>query len=239
MELRYVKAFKTPLKALKGGKGDTLTNLLWGDPVHVINSASRDTWLEVMARNHDKGYIKRSALMDKPILEIYIIDVGQGDGVLMKTPDNKWHLIDAGTTNSRQPSGRGAANFVRFKFIEDLRMDKVQLENLILTHPDLDHYGGMIDLLSGKLDGWPEFEVNVSNFYHNGMGKFTKTAAQNFIKKGGEIEAFPIGMYNKTLKPDLISPLLENIADFNRNRNKFSREFKTLAGLVTSKIGKA
>jgi hypothetical protein len=30
--------------------------------VHVINSASRDTWLEVMARNHDKGYIKRSAL---------------------------------------------------------------------------------------------------------------------------------------------------------------------------------
>jgi hypothetical protein len=87
MELKYVRAFKTPLKALKGGKGDTLTNLLWGDPVHVINSASRDTWLEVMARNHDKGYIKRSALMDKPILEIYIIDVGQGDGVLMKTPN--------------------------------------------------------------------------------------------------------------------------------------------------------
>lgn len=235
MQLKYVKPYKVPLLASKGGK-KTLTYLLWGDPVFVKDTnTSRGVWLEVMARNHDKGFLKRSDLMDESILEIYFIDVGQGDGVLMKTPDNKWHLIDAGTTNDLQMTGRGAANFVRFKFIEDLRMDKVKLENLIMTHPDLDHYGGMIDLLSGKLGDWDPFKVEVTNFYHNGMGDYTTKVGMGDVLPPGQIADFPINSYRFDKTPRLISPLLDNAADFKSQAGKFGKRFRDFAKQLLSK----
>lgn len=235
MPLKYVKPFKTPLKS-ELGDGETLSYLLWGDPVHVKdNNLPNSDWVEVMARSWDKGYIKRSDLQDNPILEIYIVDVGQGDGVLFKTPDNKWHLLDAGTTNSRQMTGKGAANFVRFKFIEDLRMEKVSLENLILSHPDLDHFGGMIDLLGGKLSSHPPFITEVANFYHNGLGRFKQPPKLGVEDEAGQIAEFPVNAYRLNKKPDFIRQLLNNKADFEANLSKFTEDYKKFASLLIEK----
>jgi beta-lactamase superfamily II metal-dependent hydrolase len=46
-----------------------------------------------------EGYVDPAVLSDRSLLEIYIIDVGQGDGVLLKTPDGQWHLIDGGVAS--------------------------------------------------------------------------------------------------------------------------------------------
>lgn len=82
MPLQYIKPFKTPLKSRPSG-GENLSYLLWGDPVHVKETNPPGAeWVEVMARSWDSGFLKQADLMDDPILEIYIIDVGQGDGVL-------------------------------------------------------------------------------------------------------------------------------------------------------------
>lgn len=234
--MKYIKPFKTPLKSRPNG-GENLSYLLWGDPVHVKDTNPPGAeWVEVMARSWDSGYLKQADLMDEPILEIYIIDVGQGDGVLFKTPDSKWHLLDAGTTNSRQMTGKGAANFVRYKFIEDLRRDRVQLDNLILTHPDLDHYGGMIDLLNGNLRGHAPFETEVVNFYHNGLGRFTQAPKLGQEVADGVIASFPINAYPRVdKKPDFITQLLENKADFRDNINRFTPEFKDFATILVEK----
>jgi beta-lactamase superfamily II metal-dependent hydrolase len=70
------------------------------------------------------------------LLEIYVIDVGQGDGVLMRTPhDDAWHMIDAGIRAAEQMTRKGAANFVRWKFIDYLQRERITLRNMILTHP--------------------------------------------------------------------------------------------------------
>ena len=43
-----------------------------------------------------EGFVKQSDLGGAPLLELYFIDVGQGDGVLIVTPEHKHLLIDGG-----------------------------------------------------------------------------------------------------------------------------------------------
>lgn len=234
--LKYIKPFKTPLEDRPDKKGKNLSYLLWGDPVHVKDSNPPESeWVEVMARGWNKGFVRREDLMDEPILEVYIIDVGQGDGVLFKTPDNKWHLVDAGTTNARQMTGKGAANFARFKFLVDLRMEKVELENMILSHPDLDHYGGMIDLLGGELRGHDPFETEVVNFYHNGLARFAQKPKLGEEEEDGQIADYPFPNYRLSKKPDFIKQLLDGRQDFEDNLDELSDEFRTFVDLALQK----
>lgn len=159
------------MKENKDG-GKTQAWLLWGDHVRVVQTSG--AFANVKARA-TQGWVPRSVLGDEGLLELYVIDVGQGDGVLMRTPDDRWHVVDAGVENDAQMTKKGMANFIRWKFLDDLGKQKVRLENVILSHPDFDHYGGMIDLFLGKVQRPDrEFVVEVENFYHCGMGRFKK-----------------------------------------------------------------
>lgn len=51
-------------------------------------------------------------LGSKALLEVYFIDVGQGDGILIKTPDGRHVMIDGGFPRRNQPIGKNAADFV-------------------------------------------------------------------------------------------------------------------------------
>ena len=85
---------------------------------------------------------------------------------------------------------KGAANFLRWKFYEDLRMDKIKLHSLTASHPDYDHYGGMLDLLNGELYDGRTFDVEVDHFYHNGMGRFQGDDPFGEMKSGS-VNPFP------------------------------------------------
>jgi hypothetical protein len=159
--------FKLPLQ---DDAGKRLCTLLWGDPLQEIGRNGDRT--KVRARRRT-GWVPASAVSDAGLLEIYVIDVGQGDGVLMRTPhDDAWHMIDAGIRAAEQMTRKGAANFVRWKFIDDLQRERIALKNMIVTHPDADHYGGMIDLLSGALPDGRTFGIDVDRFWHCGIGRF-------------------------------------------------------------------
>ena len=68
-------------------------------------------------------------------LELLAIDVGQGDAVAVRTPRGRWLLVDAGPP----PDGPGGSHAV----VRELRGRGVRrLEAVVLTHPDLDHFGG-------------------------------------------------------------------------------------------------
>ena len=154
----------------KPAGGDRKAQLIWDDFLHVSNNRSNG-FAEVTARGMT-GWIPETSITGDGLLEFYVIDVGQGDGVLIRTPDDRWHLIDAGVSNSRQMIGKGAVNFIRWKFNNDLCIP-ARLANVVLTHPDFDHYGGLLNLLSGDLeDGRAPFHVDVDCFHHSGMGRF-------------------------------------------------------------------
>src|SRR3989344_1049717 len=65
-------------------------------------------------------------------LELYFLDVGQGDSSLVILPGGVKVLIDGGPTN-----GMAQRNLEKFLPINDRYIDLVEI-----THPQQDHYGG-------------------------------------------------------------------------------------------------
>jgi len=90
-------------------------------------------------------------LQDRGTLEIYVIDVGQGDGIAVRTPAGRWLLVDAGPPASGMLSGQSDTEEdpQRHPVVRALRGRGVlRLERMILSHPDLDHIGGARAVLS-------------------------------------------------------------------------------------------
>jgi beta-lactamase superfamily II metal-dependent hydrolase len=224
--IKFVESFTT---VLKDDAGRHLTTLLWGDPVHVLDSSGGS--VQVLARGR-KGWVTETAISDRSLLEIYVIDVGQGDGVLLKTPEGKWHLIDAGVANRDQMTKKGAANFLRWKFQEDLRQETVALATVLVTHPDYDHYGGLLDVLSGKLFDGRTFAVEVENFYHSGLGRF-KAAPKLGQTAPGETDAFPNGFHGIRQQGTFITELLDGKESFTIPSRAFEGRFAEYAALVS------
>ena len=69
-------------------------------------------------------------------LRVAFLDVGQGDAILMSTPFGQRILIDGGPDNSLL--ARVGRNLPLYERTIDL---------VILTHPQSDHFGGLIELL--------------------------------------------------------------------------------------------
>lgn len=232
MERRFINdaggKFKLPLR---DDQGKAIAHLLWGDSVRV--QETRGEQAKVRARKAE-GWVPRSALTDEGLLEVYVIDVGQGDGVLMRTPDDAWHVIDAGVTNEEQMTKKGAANFIRWKFLDDLGRDAVALENVFVSHPDFDHYGGLLDLLAGKVLR-PErtFPVTVENFYHSGMGRFASGARLGQMV-GGAVAALPFDDYGVRTDDNFITELLDGKNSFTDPPRPFEETFAKLAALVAA-----
>ena len=179
------------------------------------------------------GWLPASAVGDTGLLEIYVIDVGQGDGVLMRTPhDDAWHMIDAGIRAAEQMTRKGAANFVRWKFIDDLQRERVTLKNMIVTHPDADHYGGMVDLLSGALPDGRTFGIEVDRFWHCGIGRFKDGDKLGALR--ADTSTTPLPNAGFSIKPEgkFIVELLDGKTHFGRPKRPFASDFDGLATLV-------
>lgn len=69
-------------------------------------------------------------------LEIDFFDVGQGDAILIQTPTHHTILIDGGRDTT-----------VSQKIAAELPFTDKTIDLVILTHPDLDHVGGLPDVL--------------------------------------------------------------------------------------------
>jgi beta-lactamase superfamily II metal-dependent hydrolase len=219
--------FKIPLKGDDGK--NTGSYLIWGDPVQVVKKKSGQAKVKARGR---QGWIPQSALTNQGLLELYVIDVGQGDGVLMRTPDDAWHLIDAGISNEEQMTKKGAANFVRWKFIDDLGENAVSLKNVILSHPDFDHYGGMLDLFAGSVSR-PDrtFEIKVENFFHSGMGRFAASPGLGKAVSGNVVKP-PFDDYGVKQQGSFITELLDGKSSFANPSRPFASRFDDLARLV-------
>jgi beta-lactamase superfamily II metal-dependent hydrolase len=165
----HVSADKAPLYSEPTGS-NRLMYLLWGDQVEIVEkSGSR---VKARARGRDNyGWVEESALGGKALLELYFIDVGQGDGILIKTPNRRHLMIDGGLRRESQDTGKSAADFVDWKFFNDYADDRIVLDAMIASHCDADHYGGLIDLL--EVDKSNELncgDVRVEAVYHAGVG---------------------------------------------------------------------
>lgn len=155
---------------------DNKSELLWGDGVFRMEAPPgqhKPGFSYVQARGR-RGWVQDEFLNGEPLLEVYFIDVGQGDGVLVRTPQFRHLLIDGGFPRYQQPTKKSAADFVDWKFNVDYdrqrRGKTVLLDAMIASHNDYDHYGGLDDLLDVAATEELRCEkVHVETFYHAGL----------------------------------------------------------------------
>lgn len=76
--------------------------------------------------------------------EIISFDVGNADAFLLKTPQNKYFIIDTGKMGYN--GSRSQADIIILKYLRDKGIKNI--EGLIITHFDADHAGGAVDLIN-------------------------------------------------------------------------------------------
>lgn len=80
----------------------------------------------------------------RPLAGVCLLDVGQGDALLLRSPAGRTVLVDAGWSNPLRADSRGEELARALK-----RLQQDPLDWLVLSHPDQDHLGGAAGLLRG------------------------------------------------------------------------------------------
>lgn len=174
--LKYVATPTAALYAQPDGRRRRI-ELLWGDRVQVLD-ATGARW-RVRARGVT-GFVAPTVLGDTSLLEVYFIDVGQGDGILIRFPDGRHVLVDGGYNRAKQQTGKNAADFVDWKFVRDYGRDTIVLDAMVSSHCDADHYGGLWDLLDpAHRDELDARAVEVKAFYHAGVAWWSDAGKRN------------------------------------------------------------
>lgn len=88
-------------------------------------------------------------------LKVHFIDVGQGDAILIQSPNGKNMLVDGGPKSA----GKHVVEFLKAKGVK-------KLDYVVATHPDADHIGGLITVLNS---------FNVTNFVDSGYVHTSQT----------------------------------------------------------------
>jgi beta-lactamase superfamily II metal-dependent hydrolase len=140
-----------------------VNHLLWGEWVQILEEA--DHWVKVNVRGSKDGWMLASHLQSEKLVELYFVDIGQGDGCLAIFPDgtnddgmqkDRIMLIDAGQNDNM-------LRFINWKFNTKNDENPVfQIDDVIISHGDADHYGGFQAIFEN-----PRF--NFKNVYHNGL----------------------------------------------------------------------
>lgn len=129
------------------------------------------------------------------LLEIHFIDVGQGDGILIKTSNDKVLVIDGGPYDDFDK-----------KISSILPYRKRNIDLLIITHAHQDHYLGLINVLENyRVDNiiYSGYDADFSDYVY--LMSLIKSKNINLITaKYGQIINFDEGMELKILYP--ISP---------------------------------
>ncbi|MER1985595.1 MAG: MBL fold metallo-hydrolase [Solibacillus sp.] len=86
---------------------------------------------------------------------VHFIDVGQGDSILVQSPNGKTMLIDGGVKGA----GKDVVAYLR-------GMGVSQLDYVVATHPDADHIGGLITVLNS---------ISIKNFVDSGKVHTSQT----------------------------------------------------------------
>lgn len=145
---------------------------------------------------------------NSPTLKIHMLDVEQGDSLLIITPERKSVLIDAGT------AGSGERVLAALK-----RQGVNSLDLVIATHPHADHIGGLNKVLAA---------VPARMFLDSGQAHPTATYEKLLLtvkEKIGELTVARAGQefeLDNGIKLEVLGPqepLLDNVRGSDENAN--------------------
>jgi beta-lactamase superfamily II metal-dependent hydrolase len=162
MAHRFVALPKDGIRVhLKDEAGKNVREVIWGDYLRVagppVNGRLPIDWSPQDPAKRKTLYIDEELTAERRPLEIIFVDVGQGDGAVLITPERDQSeriiVIDAGQTADM-------LNFLERRF--KAYRNGFQFAAAVLTHPDKDHYYGFKDLFGSD-------KIGFDSVYHNGI----------------------------------------------------------------------
>lgn len=162
IETPYIRKYRSFLKDslknyLSDSQRDLLSNFLSSVSSSLLGKAL--PFLRNLLKKYGiQGYRLLSLLLlllllwspwhSPPVLEVTLIDVGQGDCILIQTPQGKRILVDTGPKADRFDAGERI--IVPYLLEQGIN----RLDALFLTHPHGDHAGGAAAILKTIPVGW-------------------------------------------------------------------------------------
>ncbi|MBP5308650.1 MAG: MBL fold metallo-hydrolase [Clostridia bacterium] len=159
-------------------------------------------------------------------LNIYFLDVGQGDCMIIKFPDNKTMIIDSGNVSS--------SNKQKIKQFTDL-LNITVFDYLLLTHADADHVGNF-DYVFENYEVKKVFRPNVLSTHAN-AANLNEGINVGFSKAQGGTEAtskiycdFLLGLQNEEGCEDVV---FNKDSDFGGTYTEGGRDYEYTFDFLT------
>ena len=167
-------------------------------------------------------------------LEVVLIDVGQGDAILIRTPEKHAILLDAGPRSEKFDAGERIV-------IPYLLHNRIgQLDALLITHEDQDHIGGARAVLANIPTDWvgvPAVGERLENEdWQEGlpMEQLNQSGKLQMLQMGDHIE-LDSGAWLEVLGPPVI--LKGTRSDANNNSLVLKLHYLGHSVLLTADMG--
>jgi beta-lactamase superfamily II metal-dependent hydrolase len=172
----------------------------------VLNLVLLGTYLDVIDESGDfysvetrragpGGFVLKNETRETPMLKMFFVDVGQGDGTLIESPQGII-VVDGG-------QGRGFHAFLRHRYRPLIDAgETVEIAAMVMSHPDADHYKGLEPILE-------DTHFRVGTIYHNGLMRYSSTVenSRNRMITNGHLEEGQIDGEDAFLVTDLVDGL--------------------------------
>ncbi|MEM7245885.1 MAG: MBL fold metallo-hydrolase [Acidobacteriota bacterium] len=187
---------------------------LWGDAVYVISTNSSKTTFSAKGHHFE---IRTRDLMEDGLLCLWQVDCGQGDAAILRFPNGKMMMIDGGPGPLMTNSPAMAPAFLYWmRWVDQSWREEFDhggsvfdIDALVCTHPDYDHYGGFLDLTERVESGSFRF----GTVYHDGLARFDGDPAA-FENGQGMSQLGPVA---GTDEPDLfLTTLIDGFDDVRK-----------------------
>lgn len=166
-------------------------------------------------------------------LIITFLNVGQGDSILITTPQKKAILIDGGTY-PREWSTFDAGKYVVVPYLK--RQGIRKLDMVIATHPDLDHIGGLLAVLEYfHVDLFLDSgTISTTQTYEDLLKLVEQKKIKYKIANPSKIQLEP------SLSLQILSPISQNFSDDpNNNSIVIKLKYGNISFLLTADITEA
>jgi len=100
------------------------------------------------------------------VLKVNFVDVQQGDGTVIESPDGKIILVDGGDNQL-------FARYLAARFRGTSKEKPKAIDCILVTHGDADHFAGLIEIFQSEKNKEPKKRLFIAprRVYHNGLVK--------------------------------------------------------------------